>query len=253
MRSLAPHVAGQTIISAVLLSPLVTRADLAGTASLLAGRRIVSLRRRGKQIWAVLDKGLLYVHLGMTGKLLWNGVPGKHARAILEFEDGRLVFDDIRQFGRFEYYAVLPEALDGLGPDALDVSFEEFYQRLRAHRGRIKSLLLNQSVFGGLGNIYVDELLFRARIHPRTLTMRISRKRAEMLHGQLAPLLKAAIEQGGSSISDYVNGSGERGRFQQMHQVYGRTGLACVNCGTAIRRILVAQRGTHFCPRCQRA
>jgi formamidopyrimidine-DNA glycosylase len=252
VRSLAAHLEGRTIASAVLSSPLVTRADLHQTADLLTGRRIVALRRRGKQILAELDSGLLYIHLGMTGKLLWNAVPGKHARAILELDFGRLVFDDIRQFGRFEYYASLPEQLDRRGPDVLEIGFAEFYERLRAHRSRIKPLLLNQSIFGGLGNIYVDELLFRARIHPRTLASRISRKRAETLHSEVGPLLRTAIEQGGSSISDYVDGAGQRGRFQIMHQVYGRAGMPCLICGTPIRRIVVGQRGTHFCPKCQR-
>ena len=187
----------------------------------------------------------------MTGKLLWNASPGKHARAILELDGGRLVFDDIRQFGHFEYYSTLPEQLDRRGPDALDIGFAEFYQRLRGRRSRIKPLLLNQAVFGGLGNIYVDELLFRARIHPRTLASRISKKRAQTLHSQLGRLLRAAIEQGGSSISDYVDGTGQRGRFQTMHQVYGRAGMPCVACGTPIRRIVVGQRGTHFCPKCR--
>jgi formamidopyrimidine-DNA glycosylase len=252
VRSLAAHLEGQTIASAVLSSHFVTRGDLHGTARLLAGRRILALRRRGKQILAELDSGLLYIHLGMTGKLLWNAVPGKHARAVLEFETGRLVFDDIRQFGRFEYYTSLPKQLDRVGPDALDVGFTEFYERLQAHRTRIKPLLLNQSIFGGLGNIYVDELLFRAGIHPRRLASRISRKRAETLHSELGPLLRAAIEQGGSSISDYVDAGGQRGRFQIMHQVYGRTGMPCLVCGAPIRRIVVGQRGTHFCPKCQR-
>jgi formamidopyrimidine-DNA glycosylase len=252
VRSLSAHLEGKTIVSAILLSPLVTRADLHRTANLLAGRRIVALRRRGKQILVELDTGLLYIHLGMTGKLLWNAVPGKHARAILELDDGRLVFDDIRQFGRFEYYAALPAQLDRPGPDALDIGFGDFYERLRAHRSRIKPLLLNQSVFGGLGNIYVDELLFRAHIHPRALASRISKKRAQRLHSEIAPLLRTAIEQGGSSISDYVDAAGQRGNFQTMHKVYGRAGMPCVTCSTPIRRIVVAQRGTHFCPKCQR-
>ncbi|HEX4230113.1 MAG TPA: bifunctional DNA-formamidopyrimidine glycosylase/DNA-(apurinic or apyrimidinic site) lyase [Bryobacteraceae bacterium] len=252
VRSLAAHLEGQTIASAILSSHLVTRGDINRTARLLAGRRIVALRRRGKQILAELDSGLLYIHLGMTGKLLWNAVPGKHARAILELDSGRLVFDDIRQFGRFEYYASLPKQLDRIGPDALEVSFDEFYERLRAHRTRIKPLLLNQSIFGGLGNIYVDELLFRAGIHPRRLASGISQKRAHTLHSEIGPLLRTAIEQGGSSISDYVDAAGQRGSFQVMHQVYGRTGMPCLICGTPVRRIVVAQRGTHFCPKCQR-
>ena len=253
IRSVAPHLVGQTIAGASLLSRLVTHADLNETARQLSGRRILKLHRRGKQILVELDSGVLYIHLGMTGKLLWNALPGKHARAVLEFSRGRLVFDDIRQFGRFEYYPKLPKQLDRVGPDALEIDFAEFYSRLRLHRSRIKPLLLNQAVFAGLGNIYVDELLFRARIHPRAFANRISQKRARTLHSKLAPLLRAAIEQGGSSISDYVDAAGQRGQFQTLHQVYGRAGLCCVVCGTPIRRIVIAQRGTHYCPKCQRA
>jgi formamidopyrimidine-DNA glycosylase len=114
-------------------------------------------------------------------------------------------------------------------------------------------LLLNQAFVGGLGNIYVDELLFAARMHPKALVGRISRKRAELLHRKMQELLELAIVHRGSSISDYVDAGGERGAFQDLHRVYGKTGQPCPECGSAIRRVVVAQRGTHYCPRCQRA
>jgi formamidopyrimidine-DNA glycosylase len=252
VRSLTPHLIGRTIQRADFYSRLVTRGDQVEAANALNGAVIIGIRRRGKQIFFDLDRGLLYVHLGMTGKLLWNQVPGKYARALLQLDTGMLIYDDVRQFGRFEFFERLPAVLDRLGPDALNIPLEEFYARLKQHRGHIKPLLLNQSFLGGLGNIYIDEILFAARIHPRASVARISKRRAETLHEKLAEVLRLAIENRGSSISDYVDGEGQRGVFQQLHRVYGRGGEPCLNCGTSIRRIVVAQRGTHYCPRCQR-
>jgi formamidopyrimidine-DNA glycosylase len=219
----------------------------------LTGLRIKGIRRRGKQILIDLEHGVLYVHLGMTGKLLWNGTPGRYTRAFLELDQGTLLYDDVRQFGRMEFFEKLPDTFNRLGPDALSVAFEDFYARLRQHRGNIKSLLLNQSFLGGVGNIYADELLFAARVHPLTAATRVSRRRAELLHQSLIEVLQLAIRHRGSSIADYVDGAGERGEFQQHHNVYGKEGQPCPRCGKAIRRIVVAQRGTHYCARCQRA
>jgi formamidopyrimidine-DNA glycosylase len=130
---------------------------------------------------------------------------------------------------------------------------EEFAARLAARRGRIKPLLLNQAVLRGLGNIYVDESLFRARIHPLASVARLAPLRVRRLHAAIQEVLRAAVEAGGSSISDYVDADGRAGSFQVQHQVYGREGAPCPRCGTAIRRIVVGQRGTHYCPGCQHA
>jgi formamidopyrimidine-DNA glycosylase len=151
-----------------------------------------------------------------------------------------------------EFFEKIPDFLGRAGPDALKIGFEEFYARLKQHRGHVKPLLLNQSFLSGIGNIYADELLFRAGIHPRALASRISKNRAEHLHKNLLEVLELAIQHRGSSISDYVDGAGQRGRFQQLHCVYGRAGEPCTRCGSAIRRIVLGQRGTHYCPRCQR-
>jgi formamidopyrimidine-DNA glycosylase len=189
----------------------------------------------------------------MTGKLLWNGEPGKYTRAVFELDNGVLLYDDIRQFGRIEFFETLPKIFERAGPDALGISFDDFHARLSQRRGQIKALLLNQSFLAGIGNIYADETLFAARIHPRAAVSRISKKRAQELHRKLLEVLEAAIKQRGSSISDYVDSAGERGSFQQMHNVYGRAGKPCPRCGAIIRRIVIGQRGTHYCPRCQRA
>jgi formamidopyrimidine-DNA glycosylase len=252
VRSVAPHITGQTIRHVHLSSHRVTRADLANTAKRMEGRTIRAVRRRGKQIFLDLDEGNIYIHLGMTGKLLWNAPPGKYARAVLELDGGTLIYDDVRQFGRVEFFDKTPGMLDRVGPDALTVSLEEFQARLQKRGGQIKPLLLNQSFVSGVGNIYADELLFAARIHPKTPVKRLSKQRIQTLHRHLTELLQLAIQHRGSSISDYVNSAGERGSFQDLHNVYGKAGEPCPRCGHAIRRIVLAQRGTHYCPRCQR-
>jgi formamidopyrimidine-DNA glycosylase len=230
----------------------VTRGDHAETVHGLTGAQVLAVRRIGKQIFFDLDRGLLYIHLGMTGKLLWDARPGKYARAVLSLDRGALVYDDVRQFGRFEYFPETPEFLARSGPDALAVSFEEFYRRLRKRSGYIKPLLLNQAFIGGVGNIYADESLFTARIHPRARAHRLSRRRAEELYQSIVATLKLAIEHRGSSISDYVDARGEKGGYQRLHSVYGRAGEPCPRCGAPIKRIVLGQRGTHYCPRCQR-
>jgi formamidopyrimidine-DNA glycosylase len=252
VRSVAPHILGRTIQHAELLSRRVTRGGLRRTAAALRGALIQSVRRRGKQIFCDLDRGVLYIHLGMTGKLLWDGSPGKYTRAIIHLDAGTLLYDDVRQFGRVEHFTQMPDSLDRVGPDALEIDFDEFYGRLKKRKGCIKPVLLNQAFICGVGNIYADEALFAARIHPRTLAQRISARRARELHSQILQILRAAIEYRGSSISDYVDGAGKRGAFQQLHCVYGRAGESCLRCGAIIRRIVLGQRGTHYCPRCQR-
>jgi len=252
VRSIAPHIRNRKIERAEFSSHRVTRGGFARTANALAGRTIQDVRRHGKQIWIALDHGFLYVHLGMTGKLLWNAEPTKYTRAVLVLENGTLVYDDVRQFGRVEYFKKVPESLGRVGPDAMQLDFEDFYSRLQRRAGLIKPLLLNQNFLGGVGNIYADELLFAARVHPRTPAARLSKERARKVHRELLEVLRLAIEHRGSSISDYVDGAGNRGAFQQMHNVYGKEGQPCPRCGTPIRRIVLGQRGTHYCPRCQR-
>jgi len=252
VRSIAPFVVGRTIQSAKLSSERVTRASRDQTSSALAGATIAAVKRHGKQILLELDRGFLYIHLGMTGNLLWNAAPGKYSRAVFDLDNGVLVYNDIRQFGRVEFYPALPPHITGVGPDALLVGFSVFFERLKKRKGSIKALLLNQSFISGVGNIYADEALFAARMHPKTPAGRISRARAEKLYLALVEILRVAIEHRGSSIANHVDAYGEPGRFQQMHSVYGRTGEPCLACGKPVKRIVLGQRGTHYCARCQR-
>ena len=214
----------------------------------MAGRKIESVSRRGKFILVTLDQGMFSIHLGMTGRLLVSAKRGQHTYGAFQLEDGELLYDDPRQFGKIEWN---PRRVAKLGPEPLEIPFEEFRARLR-RRGRIKALLLNQSFLAGLGNIYADESLFAAAIHPLASASKISAPRATRLHQAIREILGAAIAAGGSSISDYVDAEGRRGWFQVSHQAYGREGEPCRRCGTPIRKILVAQRGTHFCPKCQK-
>ncbi len=249
VRSLAPYLPGRRILSAEFDSRFVTPGNRRALAHKLAGRTIGSIRRRGKFIVILLDQGSLSVHLGMTGKLLLDGERTAHTHGVFTLDHGVLLYDDPRQFGRIEWN---PRRIDKLGPEPLEIGLDDFVKRLRARKSRVKALLMNQSFLAGMGNIYVDEALFAAGIHPLAMASRLSVARAARLYQSIRETLTLAIEHRGSSISDYVDASGQRGNFQILHRVYGREGEACIQCAAAIRKIVVAQRGTHFCPRCQR-
>ena len=222
-------------------------------AARIRGRRIAGIRRYGKFILVSLEGGgYLVVHLGMTGRLLLGGPAGKHTHAVLKLDRGVLLYDDSRQFGCIEFSQEFPARVAKLGPEPLEVPFEDFAAALKRRKTRIKALLLNQSFLRGLGNIYADEALFRAGIHPLAVPSRLRRDRARRLHEAIVAVLTEAIAAGGSSISDYVDAHGRKGFFQFSHRVYQRTGEPCVTCGTPIRRLLVAQRSSHFCPQCQK-
>jgi formamidopyrimidine-DNA glycosylase len=212
------------------------------------------------------------VHLGMTGRLLVcqaDEPTPKHTHAILQLDDAREVrFVDPRRFGRLSVLELSSETAPntgkrdkgtgsagegfvGPGTEPLDIPADAFRTLFRGRRTPIKSALLNQKLLHGVGNIYADESLFRASIRPRRQAGRLTAKELENLRSAIQSVLREAITLGGSSVSDYVDASGEKGFFQLEHRVYLRTGEPCLVCGTPIRRILVAGRGTHFCPHCQ--
>ncbi len=252
VRSVAPKLVGRRIERAEFSSPHVVRQDFRELAAHLRGQRVHTLERHGKYMVATLDRGYLVMHLGMTGKLLAGGEPGPYTRAVFELDRGRILFEDIRHFGRIFWSEHLPDSVAGLGPDALSIDVAEFTARLRARHAMIKPLLLDQRFLRGMGNIYADEALFAACIHPRTIASKLRRPRAARLHAAIHDVLERGIRAGGSSISDYVDAEGRRGWFQLEHRVYGREGEHCKVCGGIIRRIVLGSRGTHFCPRCQR-
>jgi formamidopyrimidine-DNA glycosylase len=252
-RSIAPLV-GRRIVSAEFRCVRILRGgDPDAMAARIQGHKITGVKRYGKFIVASLDGGgYLLIHLGMTGRLLLGGPSGKHTHAILTLDRGVLLYDDSRQFGCIQFSEEFPGRVARLGPEPLEVAFEDFAAGLKGRKTSIKALLLNQNFLRGVGNIYADEALFRAGIHPATVASRLSKERARRLHGAIVAVLTEAIEAGGSSISDYVDAEGRKGFFQFSHRVYQRTGEPCVTCGTPIRRIQVAQRSSHFCPKCQK-
>jgi formamidopyrimidine-DNA glycosylase len=197
------------------------------------------------------------VHLGMTGRLLVTtpeAPVAAHTHARLSLASGReLRFVDPRRFGRLEFRSLdRDEAFTASGAEPLTISKEEFAALFRGRRLPIKAALLNQTLLSGVGNIYADESLFHAGIQPRRISGRLTEAELERLRLALRQVLEHAIRLGGSSVSDYVDADGVRGFFQLEHCVYLRTGLPCRRCETPIRRILLAGRGTHFCPKCQR-
>lgn len=221
---------------------------------LLPGQMIKNVWRRAKYLVITLSHHTILLHLRMSGDLLTctdDIDPGlKHVRFALEFlEGGRLLFNDPRKFGRV-WFVEKPESILGrLGPEPLDPSFtaNDFYQRLQSKNRIIKPLLLDQNFIAGLGNIYTDEALHRAGIHPLMLSRSLDEISAARLLDSIRFVLNDGIQRNGASI-DWVYRGGE---YQNNFRVYGRTGKACPVCGTEIKRIMVGQRGTHFCPHCQ--
>jgi formamidopyrimidine-DNA glycosylase len=253
VRTLAPKLTGRRIVDAKFSSHHVVRQPFATLRRRVRDSLVKSVDRHGKFIVLTLDRGVLVIHLGMTGKLLLDSEPGPYARAVFELDQGLLVYDDIRHFGRIEWSQELPARAAALGPDALTVTLDDFRKLLKTRRSAVKPLLLNQRFLRGMGNIYTDEALFEARIHPKAIAADLSKERVARLHAAMVDILSTAIRLKGSSISDYVDADGQPGSFQQQHQAYGRTGQPCPTCGTPIRRIVVGQRGTHYCPKCQRS
>jgi formamidopyrimidine-DNA glycosylase len=200
------------------------------------------------------NKAQWIVHLGMTGRLQVCDSPAeiaKHTHAILKLASGReLRFVDPRRFGRLSVSKA--GDFDAAGVEPLEVDLDRFLTLFRERKTPIKSALLNQKLLRGVGNIYADESLFRAGIRPRRRAASISRERLEKLLIAVKEVLKEAIALGGSSVSDYVNAEGEEGFFQLQHRVYGREAEACLVCKTSIKRVVIAGRSSHYCPKCQK-
>jgi formamidopyrimidine-DNA glycosylase len=229
----------------------------------LEGQKVQGVLRRGKWIFIPLDRGwTLVIHLGMTGQL--TVVPAlmprqTHTHVIFALDDGRreLRFRDVRRFGSV---TALPPARSvddyllslGLGPEPFDLEPVYWKERLQGTRRCLKAVLLDQRVVAGVGNIYADESLFAARLHPTRLGTSVTASEAKRLSLAVSAVLTRAIDKRGSSIRDYIGGSGQRGGFQEEFRVYGRTGKPCVRCRTPIVVMRLAGRSTHFCPRCQK-
>jgi formamidopyrimidine-DNA glycosylase len=266
-RGLQRTIAGRRIVSVVLGKTdfIDNPADIEKE---LPGRTIRVVERYGKFLLLRLTQTIetseavdaaLLVHLGMTGMLYprdASQLQEKHTHVVMLLDDGReLHYVDPRRFGRIAYLAgdVLHKELLRSGSDPLEADLPEFVKRISARKTRIKALLLDQSVLRGVGNIYADESLWKAKIHPAKLGANLRLEQITLLYKSLQKILRDAIVMRGSSISDFLDAEGQPGEYQRHHQVYGREGKPCFRCSTKIRRALVAGRSSFYCPVCQKA
>ncbi len=254
---LAPRLAGRSLVRVEILDSRLTRpTDLFEVAEELEGDSIVAVERRGKYLVVRLESGLaLLVHLRMTGSFGFE--PTSHERAVLELDDGtRLAYRDVRRFGTWlvlERAELEPYLAGKNGPEPLGARFtaEWLASRLAVRRAPVKAVLLDQRVAAGVGNIYADEALWRARVNPLRPAESLDPDEVRRLHRAIRAALRAGIERQGSTLSDYRTPEGARGGMQDEFRVYGRDGLPCARCRTTIAKTRVGGRGTWYCPRCQ--
>ena len=276
-RGLAPVMEGARILAADIRRPDLRWPFPAGMAERLTGATVLRLRRRSKYILADLDSGeTLLIHLGMSGRMLISRkaarqptadffhalpAPAKHDHVVLDMEGGaRITFNDARRFGAMDLMPTTDTdshpLLARLGPEPLGNAFDGPYlaAALAGRKTPIKSALLDQRIVAGLGNIYVCEVLYRARISPKRPAGRIAGARVAGMVTVIREVLNDAIDAGGSSLRDHRRTDGELGYFQHSFQVYGREGAPCLapGCGAEIRRIVQAGRSSFYCPACQR-
>ena len=280
-RRIEPYLLGRKIASVRTTRPSYLFLTPPRTlARRLRGRTVAALGRLGKYLEVGLDDGArLVIHLGMTGQLLADGAssprllsaarrsslsreaqpafrPDAHTHLVLGFADGgpKVMLRDVRKFGKLLWlpHGASHPRLDRLGTDALAADAGDLFRATRKRRIAIKSLLLDQSVLAGVGNIYADEALFLAGVRPTRRAERVTRAECTRMAAALRQVLLRAIETGGASISDFVAPDGSDGAYQEERQVYARGGDGCRRCGGPVRKTVVGQRGTHYCPACQR-
>ncbi len=260
-QTLAPRVLGRRVRQVKVGIEKVARPGAEALARGLRGRRALASRRQGKLIILELEGGAFWtIHLGMTGQVIIaeRRPPADHIHIGVTFADQgpSLFYRDVRRFGAMGFWPDQAALLDGplarMGPDALGMDDQVFAGRLAGRKAPIKGVLLDQTVLAGVGNIYADEALHRAGISPLARPAELGAKVLRELNRRLQETLAEALAQGGSSVRNFVDAKGRPGTFQQAHRVYQRAGLPCPACGTAVERIVLAGRSTHFCPRCQK-
>lgn len=255
--TLRPSVVGRRISDVVVYRQGVITPAGVDFAGHVRGATVLSVTRRGKRIiFELLDGNRFYVHLGMTGRLqlVRNDAPlVKHTHVVLRLDGGNfdVRFVDPRRFGGVWWLGceTLPD--EKMGPEPLTLPAVDLAAILKTTGRAIKVALLDQRLIAGLGNIYVDEALHRAGIHPLTRADKLKVAQVHALSAAISDVLTKAIASGGSSLRDYVDADGNRGGFQLLHRVYGRAGEPCDACKTPIKRIVLGGRSTHFCPKCQ--
>lgn len=259
VRAIRPRLLGRTFTGFWSDWPrqLATHPDPTSFRAQLVAQTVQAAGRRGKYIVLTLTHDTLLVHLKMSGHL--SVVPAETVRdkwthAVFALDNGHeLRFRDTRKFGRIYLTPTPADTLGALGPEPLSVAFtpQHLADRLANRRRAIKPTLLDQTIVAGVGNIYADEALFAAGIHPETPASALDAAQVAALHGAIRSVLEQGIAREGASINSYVKPDGEKGSMQDAVNVFRRTGFPCYRCGTPIERIVLAQRSTHFCPRCQ--
>ena len=259
LRGVAPRVVGRVVVRVVVREARLRKPVPAALKRQAKGRRILSADRRGKWMIFRWRGGGALIHLGMTGALRISDAPPaeKHEHLAFALDDGaHLIFRDPRRFGRVECFrgdAGAHPALAALGPEPLSRNFTgaALRRKLAGRAVAVKPALMDGKIVAGIGNIYAGEALFRSGVHPLAAAGSLGKVQCEKLAREIKKVLRASIRAGGSTIRDFVNGDGNPGWFQMQWKVYGRERLPCRACGTAIRRIVVAQRSSFFCPKCQ--
>lgn len=261
-RGLVSLVVGKTIREVDVLWPkIIEMPEVDEFRNDLVGETIEEVSRRGKYLIFHFTHYDMVSHLRMEGKYEFfsETTPlNKHSHVRFIFTDGsELIYNDVRKFGRMSLVkknaGLLYKGIQQLGPEPTDEDFDlvEFAKRLKKAHTMIKPLLLNQKIVAGLGNIYVDEVLWLSKIHPEQPANTLKSEEIKVLHQAIIAVITKAKEAGGTTIRTYLNALGEAGHFQQELNVYGQTGTPCPRCGTPIAKMKVAQRGTHYCPHCQ--
>ncbi len=261
VQELSRDLMGQKIISEKLLCSRICKYNQPIDLKTIRGRRVKDVRRRGKMILIELDGNqTVLFHLGMTGQLFFSSphkLADRHTHLKLNFAENphELRFRDVRKFGCLAIIRTeetfSAKMLRNLGPEPLEIQFPVFAALFKRRRSRLKSLLLDQSFIAGIGNIYADEILFRARLHPMLPASLLKRTDLRRLWRAMREILQQAIIYKGSSIRNYVNTEAREGEFQSFHQVYGKESHSCLVCRAKIKRIKISGRSSYFCPKCQ--
>jgi formamidopyrimidine-DNA glycosylase len=253
--TLQPAVVNRQILRAHLLRADVLFPSEFDLPVAINGKTVAGITRRGKRIvFSLTDGNQFYIHLGMTGRLTLEAKCAEllpHTHLILELSDAEVRFRDPRRFGGVWWLGSEQPADDKMGPEPLTLRATQLHQQLRKTTRAIKNALLDQSVVAGLGNIYVDESLFRARIHPLVPADTLSVEQIARLNSAIKATLRKALKHRGSTLRDYFDANGNPGGFQKLHAVYARAQLPCRRCKTQIERFILGGRSTHFCPCCQ--
>jgi formamidopyrimidine-DNA glycosylase len=254
VESLAPAVVGQKILEVDLRRPDILLPAGFDLTSHLAGHTVAQLKRRGKRIvFSLADGNQFFIHLGMTGRLTMETAEAPllpHTHLIIGFNSGQMRFRDPRRFGGI-WWLGSAASDEKMGPEPLTLRTTQLANRLHRTTRAIKNALLDQSVVAGLGNIYVDESLFKAGIHPLIPAEKLSADQIARLNRAIKFTLQKALRHRGSTLRDYFDANGNPGGFQRLHAVYDRAALPCRKCKTPIERFVLGGRSTHFCPRCQ--